>query len=132
MADPTFEVGICHAFFMISWKTLSDSDLLTDLKCSVTSHAVETTQFTYGRMIVDCNSPKSVARLDCVPAHCLSFGILLLVVLLVLELILEVLLIVAVDVEVFLLQHEQSMTEISPSWQALTKVSMLVCIRAAS
>ena len=28
--------------------------------------------------------------------------------------------------------RQQSMTEISPSWQALTKVSMLVCIRAAS
>ena len=28
--------------------------------------------------------------------------------------------------------RQQSMTEISPSWQALTRVSMLVCIRAAS
>ena len=58
MADPTFEVGICHAFFMISWKTLSDSDLLTDLERGVTSYAVETTELTYCRIVVDRNAAK--------------------------------------------------------------------------
>ena len=101
MADPTFEVGICHAFFMISWKTLSDSDLLTDLKCSVTSHAVETTQFTYGRIIIDCDATEGITGLDGVPTHRFSFSIFLLILLIVKDLVLEILLIVAVDVEVF-------------------------------
>ena len=64
-------------------------------------------------MIVDCNSPKSVARLDCVPAHCLSFSIFFLILLIVQDLVLEILLIVTVNIEVFLLQYEETVAKLS-------------------
>ena len=61
MADPTFEVGICHAFFMISWKTLSDSDLLSDLEYGIAVYAVETAEFADCRMVIDRNAAEGIA-----------------------------------------------------------------------
>ena len=90
---------------------LSHSDLPTDLKGSSSSYAIETAKLTDRSIVVDRDSAKGVAGLDGIPAHRLSFRILLLVLLVVLHLVLEVLLIVAIDAEVLLLEYEEPVTE---------------------
>ena len=88
---------------MISWKILSHSDLPADLKSSITSYAIKTAKLADRSIVVDRDSAKGVAGLDGIPAHRLSFRILLFVLLVVLHLVLEVLLIITVDAEVLLL-----------------------------
>ena len=56
---------------------------------------------------------EGIARFDCIPAHCLSFCVFLLVFFVILDLVFEILLVVAVYTEIFLLQYEQAMTEFS-------------------
>ena len=90
---------------------LSHSDLSADLKSGCRLDAVEAAEGVDGSAVVDGDAAKGVTRLDGVPAHCLSFGILFLVVLLVLYFIVEILLVVTVDIEILLLQDEESVTE---------------------
>ena len=89
----------------------SDSDLPADLESRCAGDAVETAEFADGRAVVYGYAAESVAGFDRVPAHGLSFCIFLLVIFGILHLVLEVLFVIAIYVEVFLLQDKETVTE---------------------
>lgn len=90
---------------------LPHPDLPADLEGGRGLDAVEAAEGTDGGAVIDGNAAEGVTGLDCVPAHRLPFGILFLIVLVVLNFVFEVLFVVAVDIEILLLQDEETMTE---------------------
>ena len=96
-------------FYLIS-KRLSDSDLATYLESSGRLDTIQTTKCIDSCSIIYGNASKCITGLDGIPSHRFSLSILL-IIFFILHFIFEVLLVVAVDIEIFLFQNEQAVTE---------------------
>ena len=92
---------------------LSDSQAATDLENGLRCDAVEFTDGADCGAVVDCNTTESISGLDSMPAHRRTLRFLSLVILLIFPLVLEILSIVAVYIEILLLENEQTMTQFS-------------------
>ena len=97
-------------FILIS-KRLSDSDLATYLESSGRLDTIQTTKCIDSCSIIYGNASECITGLDGIPSHRFSLSILLLIIFFILHFIFEVLLVVTVDIEIFLFQNEQAVTE---------------------
>ena len=61
VADTHHKGWICHAFCMIPWKILSNTDLFADLQGSGAGYAVEAAEFADGGIVVDRDSAECIA-----------------------------------------------------------------------
>ena len=92
---------------------LADSDAATDLQGRRRSDSIKTAKFLYCSAVVDRNPSEGISGTDGVVLHRCLFSIFCSILFLILHLILEILLIVAVYIEVFLLQDEEPVTQVT-------------------
>ena len=101
------------ALLLLPGRRLSDADPAADLEDCCRLDSVQAAEGIDRSAVVYGYAAQCIAGFNCVPAHCLSFGVFLLVFFVILDLVFEILLVVAVYTEIFLLQYEQAMTEFS-------------------